>query len=100
MKTPCPPVRRLDLVAMRVQEKNRVKAPRNARIAEDIAELDRRITAIEAGIEAILKEDRALATRRTVLRSVPGIGVTLSALLVATMPEIGSTNRRQAASLR
>jgi transposase len=95
--------RRTDLVAMRVQEKNRLKAPRSGMIAADIkdhiAELDRRIAAIEVQIEALIRSDRSLRRRERALRSIPGIGSTIAALLIAAMPELGSINRRQAASL-
>ncbi|WP_428423744.1 IS110 family transposase [Pararhizobium sp.] len=95
--------RRTDLVAMRVQEKNRLKAPRSAMIAADIedhiAELDRRIALIEAQIETLIRDDTGLRRREKALRSVPGIGATIAALLIAAMPELGSINRRQAASL-
>lgn len=95
--------RRSDLVAMRVQEKNRLKAPRSRLIAEDIkshiAELDRRIEAIEKTIETLIKRSRTLTARQTILRSVPGIGPTVACLVLATMPELGHINRRQAASL-
>lgn len=88
---------------MRVQEKNRLKAPRSGLIATDIkdhiAELDRRIAAIEAQIETLIRNDRGLHRRERVLRSIPGIGSTIAALLIAAMPELGTINRRQAASL-
>lgn len=95
--------RRADLVAMRVQEKNRLKAPRASAIAADIeghiAELDRRIATLEGQIAKLIEKDEALAAREAVLRSVPGIGPVLAALLLALMPELGAVNRRQAASL-
>jgi len=95
--------RRSDLVAIRVQEKNRLKAPRSAMISADIeehiAELDRRIATIEAQIETLIRKDHGLHRREKALRSIPGIGATIAALLIAAMPELGSINRRQAASL-
>lgn len=95
--------RRADLVAMRVQEKNRLKAPRAAAIAADIsnhiAELDRHIAALEVEIAALIAANERLSKREAVLRSVPGIGPLLAAMLLAVMPELGDINRRQAASL-
>lgn len=95
--------RRADLVAMRVQEKNRLKAPRAAAIAANIeghiAELDQRITALETEMAELIEKNEALAAREAVLRSVPGIGPVLARLLLALMPELGAVNRRQAASL-
>lgn len=95
--------RRLDLVAMRVQEKNRMKAPRSRLIADNIAahlaELDRHIETLNAQIDVLIAESHRLALRAKALRSVPGIGPVLVPLLLAVMPELGSLNRRQAASL-
>lgn len=98
--------RRADLVAMRVQEKNRLQAPRtrvdvlaSADIADHVADLNRRIETIEVAIAACLKADRRLASRSATLRTVPGIGPVLAAVLQANMPELGRLNRRQAASL-
>lgn len=95
--------RRLDLVAMRVQEQNRLKAPRSHRIADNIqahlAELERHIAALNAEIDTLIAESRDLALRAAPLRSVHGIGPVLVPLLLAVMPELGSLNRRQIASL-
>ena len=95
--------RRLDLVAMKSQEQNRLKAPRGHRIANDIAdhiaELQARIEAIEIRIDTLIAQNSDFTIRATALRSVPGIGPVLAPLLIATMPELGSINRRQAASL-
>ena len=98
--------RRADLVAMRVQEKNRLQAPRTradalagADIADHVADLTRRIATLDAAIEACLNADRRLAARAATLRTVPGIGPVLAATLQAIMPELGRLNRRQAASL-
>lgn len=85
--------RRADLVAMRVQEKNRLQAPRTR------ADLTRRIATLDVAIEACLNADRRLAARAATLRTVPGIGPVLAATLQAIMPELGRLNRRQAASL-
>ena len=94
--------RRLDLVAMRRQEQCRLKAPR-ALLADDIAghiaELDTRIRAIETQIQQIIAQHEQFAIRDKALRSVPGISFVLAPLLIATMPELGSINRHQAASL-
>ncbi|WP_261318831.1 transposase [Rhizobium leguminosarum] len=95
--------RRLDLVAMRVQEQNRLKAPRSRLIADNIrahlSELERHIEALNAEIDTLIGESRDLALRAEQLRSVPGIGPVLVPLLLAVMPELGTLNRRQVASL-
>jgi transposase len=95
--------RRNDLVAIRAQERNRLQSPRSHLIAADlkshIRNLDKRIAAIEQQTEALIRASKAMADRAKTLRSVPGIGRVLAPMLLAMMPELGSVNRRQAASL-
>ncbi|WP_438749419.1 IS110 family transposase [Pararhizobium sp. O133] len=95
--------RRADLVAMRVQEENRLKAPRNKPIAREIAghvaEIKRRIDAIDRQIEATVSGNRRMKERQAILRGVPGIGKVIAPVLLALMPELGRIDRRQAASL-
>lgn len=95
--------RRLDLVAMKRQETNRLKAPRGHLVANDIlhhiADLEARIRAIETQIDDIISQNSAFALRARTLRSIPGIAAVLAPILIATMPELGRLNRRQAASL-
>jgi transposase len=95
--------RRADLVAMRTQEENRLHAPRNRPIADEIeghvAEIRRRIEAIDAEIETIISSNRRMKERERVLRTVPGIGEVIARVLLATMPELGHIDRKRAASL-
>jgi transposase len=95
--------RRADLVAMRVQEENRLKAPRNKPIAKEIAghiaEISRRIDAIGGQIEAIVRDNRRMRERQAILQTVPGIGKIIAPVLLALMPELGHLDRKRAASL-
>lgn len=96
-------LRRTDLVSMRVQEENRLKAPRNKPIAREIAghiaEIKRRIEAIDKQIETIISLDKRLKDRKAILQTVPGIGKVIAPMLLALMPELGHIDRKQAASL-
>lgn len=95
--------RRQDLVAIKSQEQNRLKAPRGHLIEDDIrahiAELEARIGTIETRIDDLIAQNEDLKRRAEALRSIPGVGPVLAPMLVATMPELGTLNRRQAASL-
>lgn len=95
--------RRIDLAGIRTQETNRLKSPRGHLVEDDIrahiADLTTRIAAIQARIDALLTHDRNLGARARTLRTISGIGPVLAPLLLATMPELGRLNRRQAASL-
>ncbi|NKM96468.1 transposase, partial [Rhizobium leguminosarum] len=68
-------------------------------IRDHLAELERHIEALNAEIGALIGESRDLALRAEQLRSVPGIGPVLVPLLLAVIPELGTLNRRQVASL-
>lgn len=60
--------------------------------------LDRHIARLGAEIEARISADAELARRRTIARSIPGVGPTVAAAL-AGMAEIGALGGKQAASL-
>ena len=95
--------RRDQLKRMETQEKNRLskaslKAVR-ADIKDSLADLARRIHTAEAAIRAHLEAHADLAHAATLLETVPGIGPNTSATLLALMPELGTMDRRQAASL-
>ncbi len=95
--------RRSDLVIMRVAEQNRLAHPAYRTVAPSVKAMIRAITteinAIEAKIEAVIKSSAALAQKLAIMTSVKGIGRQTAYTLLATMPELGSMNRKQAASL-
>jgi len=95
--------RRNDLVAMRAAETARIKHPRYARLGDCVKEicavLDRRIADIEQRIQELIESDEKLRTRKEILCAFKGIGNVTAATLIASMPELGTLTRRQAASL-
>jgi transposase len=95
--------RRADLVAMRVAERNRSRAPGAKPIAASfraiLAALERQIDALDAAIAALVARSRSLARRIAVCTAMRGIGLTCAATLLAQMPELGTLQRRQAAAL-
>ena len=101
-------LRRDDLVAMRVAEKNRLQSPSLAtktaryvrRSCEDmIAMLGRQIKAIEKMIYKLVSQDKEISIKYNILKSIVGIGSISAILIIAHMPEIGKCTRRKAASL-
>jgi len=95
--------RRRQIVDMAVMEKQRAAHPDEPDIlasvqrhldflAEEIADIDRRIASQIAA-------DRALARRVELLRTIPGIGATVAATLVAELPELGHVGKKQIAAL-
>lgn len=95
--------RREDLVAIRVAEKNRAKGPAGKLIKTSFATILRaviaEIEAIEAKIKALIEKSPQLRAAFRHMQSLPGVGVVIAATLLAHMPELGSLQRRQAASL-
>ena len=94
--------RRRQLLTARVAEQQRrpLAAPVvRADIDANLAGLAQRLAALDAQIAAALQADAALRARAAWLQSIPGIGPTASATLLAELPELGSLSRRQVAAL-
>lgn len=94
--------RRDDLVAIRVAEQNRAKAPGASELAATfkavVAVLKRQIENIDKKIQALLRTS-PLKHKCDVVTAMPGIGQTTAAALIAAMPELGTMGCKQAASL-
>ena len=94
--------RRRQLIEMLTAEKNRLQqAP--ARIAELIQEhlqlLKSQLACVDTEIALTIDADPALAHRRAILTSVPGIGEITAAVILAELPELGTTGDKQIAAL-
>lgn len=95
--------RRDELLAMRTQEHNRLKAPdphtpRDS-ITRMLDHLNAEIACIQDNIEAIFADNVPLAQRLAVLRTIKGIGAITAHNLLATLPEIGQLTGKQIAAL-
>lgn len=94
--------RRSDLVHIRSQEINRSKAPSGSwhnSFAPIRQVLDEQIAALEKQIQEIIELDPELGKKAKVLKSVSGIGPITANELLAHIPEIGTMNQKQVASL-
>lgn len=95
--------RRSDLVRMRVQEQNRSQAPGSEVLSETykrmINVLNEQIDAIEAQIDEFIRSKPELKQKNDILLTVPGVGPVTARALLAQMPELGTMNQKQAASL-
>ena len=94
---------RRDLVADHTAWNNRSQAP-NAEHAQHvhaamIAALQTQIQTVDQQIKAVINASSTLKTLEKTLRLVAGIGPAMSAGLIALMPELGTLNRREVASL-
>jgi transposase len=94
---------RQDLVRNRTAHKNRLAAPGAQAAAPFLGKvvkaLDGEIKAIEQAIKAEIRANKKLHKAVKLLRSVCGIGLITAAGLLVLMPELGTLNRRQIASL-
>ncbi|HKR25546.1 MAG TPA: transposase, partial [Allosphingosinicella sp.] len=62
-------------------------------------QIARHIAALDAQIAAIIAADKNLARRHQILTSINSLGTLTANQLIATMPELGSLDNKQAASL-
>jgi transposase len=95
-------VRRTQLVTMRVQEINRLGLMQGAMrkgIKEHIAWLEKAIERLEIDITHGLRSSPAWREKDDLLQSFKGIGPITSGSLMVGMPELGSLDRREIASL-
>ncbi len=67
--------------------------------AQRLFQIEHQIEAVEAAITAKLKADPALARKLEILTSIPGLSTITAFALLIEMPELGSLEGKQAASL-
>lgn len=95
--------RRGQVVQMIVAEKNRLGQTGSKTIRKElkahIAWLDRRLQDIDKNIDSAIKDSSVWKVKDDLLRSVPGVGKAMSAMLLTGVPELGVLNRRQVAAL-
>ena len=95
--------RRRQLVGLRCMEQTR-KHQADDRMAKrsidkTIRFLNRQVDEIDQAIAKLIDADDQWRAKRDVIQSVPGVGPTTSAALVAELPELGRLNRQQIAAL-
>lgn len=94
--------RRRQLVEMLVMEKNRLLvAPKalKSRLEAHIRWLNSELKDVDKDLHKQLRESPIWRAKDNLLQSVPGVGPTVSATLLAELPELGRLNRRQIAAL-
>jgi transposase len=95
--------RRRQLLEMLVAERQRlaqtVSKPIRKELNASIGSLQRRLERIEAEIEQRIRKSDLWHRTRELLESVPGVGKLTSFMLLAELPELGTSDRRRLASL-
>lgn len=95
-------VRRRQLVAMRVQEVNRlglVQGVVRKRIKAHIEWLEKEIDKLDVDLTAGLRNSPAWRAKDELLRSFKGVGPITSSTLLVSLPELGQLDRRAIAAL-
>jgi transposase len=94
---------RAALIKDRTAAKNRAKAITLPLLEKQnekrLAEIDVKVEEIDAAIEKLIKEDAQLARRFEILLSIPGVSNITAFALLIEMPELGTLEGKQAASL-
>lgn len=95
--------RRDALTRTAAEEKTRLKHPYlyicRQEIKEHITFLKKQIKLLEKEIKLILKNDADWTQKLEIITSIPGVGITTGASLIAYLPELGTLGNKQAAAL-
>lgn len=95
--------RRIEIKRIIVMEKLRLEHELIAfcekSIKKHIRYLEKEILAIDSEIEKILKKDGQLKQKVEIISSIPGVGKTSAAAILAELPELGLLERRQISAL-
>jgi len=96
-------MRRDDLVAMRVAEKQRLKHPNYENLRDGLTRvcdiLTQEIDIIDKKIAELIDNNHILQSKKKILTDFKGVGEQTGNLLLAMCPELGNLTRRQIASL-
>jgi transposase len=95
-------LRRRQILAMTTAEANRARTAPKAvrkRIETHLRWLRKELARLDGELERLVKESLVWKERASLLMSVPGVGPTLSATLLAQLPELEYLDRRRLAAL-
>ncbi len=88
-----------DRTALKNREKNLTIAILKRQCKQRLNQVERHIEALDAEIASIIAADPVLERRHQILTSIDGLGTLTANQLIATMPELGTLENKQAASL-
>jgi len=95
--------RRRQIVQMIVAERQRARVLTAPRLQKSIARLlkalQQELNALDKEIDDSVRGTPVWREKEDLLRSVPGVGPTIARTLLAEMPELGTLDRREVASL-
>lgn len=88
-----------DRTALKNREKNLTIALLKRQTRQRLEQIAHQIEAIDALAQEIILADPELARRQEIIVSISGLGILTAAQLIATMPELGSLENKEVASL-
>jgi transposase len=88
-----------DRTALKNRAKNLTVALLRRQCNQRLEQIARHIEALDAAIAALVAADEKLVRRHDILTSIAGLGTLTANQIIATMPELGSLDNKQAASL-
>jgi transposase len=95
--------RRRQIIEMIVAERQREKRAENLRVRKSIARtiktLEKELPEIDGDIDTLVRGSPAWREKEDLLVTVPGVGNILARTFLAELPELGTLNRREIASL-
>ena len=95
--------RRRQVIHFLTQEKNHREATRDNTAQSDITQtidfLEKRLHELNQQIQQLVDDDDQWKPLANLLQTVPGVGPTTAATLIAELPELGHLNRQQIAAL-
>jgi transposase len=95
--------RRRQITAMIVAEEARLKRAANRQLKKSIGRLltalRRELKSLDADLDGQIRTSPAWRMKEDLMSSVPGVAKGISRTLIAELPELGSLDRRQIASL-
>ena len=95
--------RRRQLIDLRTAESNRLKQasskPTRKSIQDVLKTLEKQVKSIEDQIGKLIRDHDDWQHKVNLMTSVPGVGTTTAATLLADLPELGQLNRQEIAAL-
>jgi transposase len=96
-------IARIALNKDRTACRNRLDGARNkvvlAQLRARLRQVDGQIEQVNAELQRLIAADPGLARREEILRSIPGIGPVAAVAMIVEMPELGTMEGKEAASL-
>jgi len=94
--------RRRQVIDMLTAEKNRlgtVRITARTRIEKHITWLADELKEIDGEIDTFIQQSSSFKAKEEILRSAPGVGPVTTAIMLSDLPELGSLDRKEVASL-